>query len=210
MTRYSGLILDFGGVLTTSVPDCASGFDAREGLSPGTLLNTIAVNPQGRELYADLERGAIGQTEWNTRTAAILGIDGTNLLQRVLIDLHPEQSVIDAAQAARRQGVKVGIFSNSLGVHPYNPYDGYGFDDGMYDAILISEHHRMRKPDPGIYKIMLGLMNLPAQSCVFADDTARNLPPATELGMATVLATDPAATVRQLEALFRIPLTGQV
>ncbi|MCZ4120213.1 HAD-IA family hydrolase [Streptomyces sp. H39-S7] len=206
MSRRTGLILDFGGVLTTSVPACAVGFDRRAGLPEGTFLSVIAKHPEGAALYADLERGTITQVEWNERTAALLGIDGTNLLGRVLQDLHPEPSVIAAAQAARATGIKVGIFSNSLGTEPHDVYAGYDFD-GLYDTVLISENYKMRKPDPEIYAVMLDLMDLPGEACVFVDDTARNLPPAEELGITTILATDPADTIRQLEALLDVHLT---
>lgn len=204
--RRQGLILDFGGVLTTSVPACARSFSVREHLSPDAFLNTIAVDPVGRELYADLERGAITQVEWNERTAALLGIDSTNLLGRVLADLHPEPRMIDAAQAARRAGVKVGILSNSLGIGPCDPYAGYRLDTD-YDAVLLSGQHRMRKPDPEIYTLMLDLMDLPAQACAFVDDTARNLPPAEILGMRVILATEPARTIPQVESLLGLTLT---
>ncbi|MER5495003.1 HAD-IA family hydrolase [Streptomyces sp. NPDC002490] len=206
MSRRTGLILDFGGVLTTSVAACATGFDRRAGLPEGTFLTAIAKNPEGVALYADLERGTITQTEWNERTAALLGIDGTNLLGRVLEDLHPEPSVIAAAQAARAAGIKVGIFSNSLGSEPYDIYDGYDVDR-LYDTVLLSEHYKMRKPDPEIYEVMLGLMELAGPACVFVDDTARNLPPAEDRGVATVLAKNPADTIAQVEALLGIPLS---
>jgi putative hydrolase of the HAD superfamily len=207
MNRRTGLILDFGGVLTTSVPSCALGFDRRAGLPDGTFLSLIAKDPQGAALFADLERGAITQTEWNEGTAALLGIDGTDLLRRALEDLRPEPSVIAAAQTARAAGITVGIFSNSLGAGPYDIYDGYDLDR-LYDAVLISEDHKARKPDPALYRTMLDLMDLPGEACVFADDTARNLPPAEELGIATILARDPADTIAQLEALLGLPLTG--
>lgn len=206
MTDRTGLILDFGGVLTTSVPACARAFDRRAGLPEGSLLSVIARDPAGAALYADLERGAITQTEWNDATAALLGIDGTNLLGRVLEDLHPQPSVIAAVQAARTAGVKVGIFSNSLGTEPCDVYAGYDLDTN-YDAVLISERYRLRKPDPRIYQIMLDLMQLPGQACVFVDDTAANLPPAEDLGIATILATDPATTIAQVEAALGIRLT---
>lgn len=201
-----GLILDFGGVLTTSVPACLRSFARREGLPEDAFLHAIGVDPAGRALYAELERGAITQEEWNTGTAALLGIDGTDLLRRVLLDLRPEPSVIDAVQVARRAGIRVGILSNSLGLRPYNPYQHYDFDQ-LYDAVLISEQHRMRKPDPEIYRIMVGLMELPASELVFVDDTAHNLPPAEELGIATVLAADPSDTVARVEALLGLRLT---
>lgn len=209
MSQRTGLILDFGGVLTTSVAACAVGFDRRAGLPEGTFLSVIAKNPEGVALYADLERGTITQTEWNERTAALLGIESTNLLGRVLEDLHPEQLVIAAAQAARATGIKVGIFSNSLGMEPYDIYNGYDIDR-LYDTVLISEHYKMRKPDPEIYQVMLDLMELPGEACVFVDDTARNLVPAEELGIATILAKDPADTITQMEALLGVPLDRQV
>ncbi|GAA1649138.1 HAD-IA family hydrolase [Actinoplanes couchii] len=208
MSRRTGLILDFGGVLTTSVAACATGFDRRAGLPEGTFLSIIAKNPEGAALYADLERGAISQIEWNERTGALLGIDGTGLLGRVLENLHPEPSVIAAAQAARAAGITVGIFSNSLGLEPYDVYAGYDIDR-LYDAVLISEHYKMRKPDPAIYPIMLNLMRLPGGACVFVDDTARNLAPAEDLGVTTVLAKNPMDTITRLEALLGIPLSAQ-
>jgi len=208
MNSYKGLILDFGGVLTTSVPACAAGFDQREGLPHGTFLNAITADPVGRALYADLERGAITQVEWNERTAALIGIDGTDLLRRALIDLHPEPTVIDAARRIRDTGVKLGIFSNSLGLEPYNPYEPWNLDEN-YDVVLISERYHLRKPDPEIYLLMMEMMQLNPQDCVFIDDTARNLPPAEGLGMAVILATEPTSTIAQLQDLFRIPPTDK-
>lgn len=207
MTPRTGLILDFGGVLTTSVPACALAFDRRAGLPDGTFLSLIARHPEGAALYADLERGAITQARWNERTAALLGIDGTDLLARVLQDLHPEPSMIAAARAARAAGVRVGIFSNSLGSGPYDIYAGYDLA-ANYDTVLLSEDYKLRKPDPELYGIMLDLMELPGQACVFVDDTTRNLPPAEALGVATVLARNPADTIAQLESLLGLHLTG--
>ena len=207
MNGYKGLILDFGGVLTTSVPACAAGFDQREGLPEGTLLNAIAVDPVGRLLYADLERGAITQAQWNQRTAELIGVDGSDLLRRVLADLSPEPAVIEVVKQIRDAGVKVGILSNSLGLEPYDPYEPWNLDEN-YDEVLISEHYRMRKPDREIYLLMLEKMQLTAQDCVFVDDTAHNLPPAEDLGITVILARDPAATVSQLRDLFHIPLAS--
>lgn len=204
--RRTGLILDFGGVLTTNVAACALAFEREAGLAEGALLSTIALDPRGLALYEDLERGAISQTEWNERTGAILGIDGTDLLERMLAELRPEPRVIAAAQAARAAGITVGILSNSLGMNPYDPYDGYELDQ-RYDAVLLSEHYRMRKPDPEIYQIMLDLMDLPGETCVFVDDTAHNLPPAEERGIATILATDPERTVAEIEAALALSLS---
>lgn len=71
--------------------------------------------------------------------------------------------------------------------------------------VLISERYHMRKPDREIYLLMLDMMQLEPQDCVFVDDTSHNLPPAQELGITVILATDPAETVSQLRDLFQIP-----
>lgn len=62
-------------------------------------------------------------------------------------------------------------------------------------------------PAEPIYRIMLDLMDLPGEACVFADDTAHNLPPAEELGIATILATDPAETIARIETALALSLT---
>jgi putative hydrolase of the HAD superfamily len=66
---------------------------------------------------------------------------------RIFADLRPEPSVIAAAAAARRAGIKVAILSNSVGLTPWNLYDGYEVEEG-YDALVLSEACGMRKPEP--------------------------------------------------------------
>ncbi|MGW1626064.1 HAD-IA family hydrolase [Streptomyces sp. NPDC002172] len=108
--------------------------------------------------------------------------------------------------AARRAGVKVGILSNTVGLTPWNLYDGYGLDT-LYDAVVLSESHGIRKPEPEIFRLVLRALGLSAEECVFVDDTEHYLLPAAELGFATVHATDPARTVAALETLLGLPLT---
>ncbi len=204
-TPRTGLILDFGGVLTSGVAPCAVEFDRASGLPDGTLLSLIGRDPRGRSLYEDLERGAITQTAWNTATAALLGVEPEGLLGRVLSRLRPCAEMIAAARAARAAGVRVGIFSNSVGLEPFDPYAGYGLAES-YDTVLISERHGRRKPDPALYTTMLEQMRLPGDRCVFVDDTPANLPPARALGIAAVHHTEPSATIAELEQLLAVRL----
>ncbi|MFF4902766.1 HAD-IA family hydrolase [Streptomyces sp. NPDC001068] len=207
MTQHrKGLVLDFGGVLTTPLLPAALAFERRAGLAEGTLLTGIYLNPEGIRLTEALERGALTQTQWNEAAARLLGIDPDNLMGRVFADLRPQPAVIAAAAAARRAGVKVGILSNTVGLAPWNLYDGYEIDT-RYDAVVLSEVHGLRKPDPEIFRLVLAELGLTAAECVFVDDTEQYLPPAAELGFATVHAVDPAGTVAALETLLGIPLT---
>ncbi|MFI6061795.1 HAD-IA family hydrolase [Streptomyces sp. NPDC051286] len=203
-----GLVLDFGGVLTTPLLPAALAFERREELTEGTLLTGMYLNPEGIRLTEELERGTLTQTQWNEAAGRLLGIPPDNLMGRIFADLRPETSVIAAAAAARRAGVKVGVLSNSVGMTPWNLYDGYEVEN-LYDAVVLSEVHGTRKPEPEIFRLVLKELGLTAEECVFVDDTEQYLPPAAELGFATVHAVEPARTVTALETLLGILLTDK-
>ncbi|MEV7074768.1 HAD-IA family hydrolase [Streptomyces sp. NPDC091972] len=209
MTQHrKGLVLDFGGVLTTPLLPAALAFERREGLAEGTLLTGLYLDPRGIRLTEELERGKLTQSEWNEAAAELLGVRPDNLMGRVFADLRPEPSVIAAAAAARRAGVKVGILSNSVGPEPWNLYARYELEE-RYDALVLSEDHGTRKPEPEIFRIVLDELGLTAEECVFVDDTEQYLAPAAALGFATVHAVEPTRTVAAAEALLGIPLTGR-
>ncbi|MGW2458125.1 HAD-IA family hydrolase [Streptomyces sp. NPDC004457] len=201
-----GLVLDFGGVLTTPLLPAALAFEKRAGLAEGTLLTGLYLNPEGIRLTEELERGTLSQTQWNEAAGRLLGIAPDNLMGRVFADLRPETTMIAAAAAARRAGIKVGILSNSVGLTPWNLYDGYEVDD-RYDAVVLSELHGTRKPEPQIFRLVLERLGLPAEECVFVDDTEQYLAPAAALGFTTVHAVEPARTVAALENLLGVALT---
>ncbi|MEV5607465.1 HAD-IA family hydrolase [Streptomyces sp. NPDC052225] len=205
--RLKGLVLDFGGVLTTPLLPAALAFERREGLAEGTLLTDLALTPEGIRITEDLERGAIGQREWNAVAGRLLRVRPDNLMGRIFADLRPEPTVIVAAAVARRAGVKVGILSNSVGLTPWNLYQGYAVNR-LYDAVVLSERHGLRKPEPELYRLVLARLGLTAEECVFVDDTAQHLPPAAALGFTTVHAVEPAGTVAAIEAALGIPLVG--
>ncbi|MFF0968720.1 HAD family hydrolase [Streptomyces sp. NPDC003703] len=205
MTHRKGLVLDFGGVLTTPLFPAALAFEERAGLARGALISALYLDPEAARRTQELERGTLTQEEWNTEAGRVLGIPGDNLMGRVFADLRPETPVLAAAAAARRAGVKVGILSNSVGLSPWNLYEGYDLER-EYDAVVISGQHGLRKPEPEIFALMLDLLGLPADECVFVDDTEEYLPPAAALGFATVHAREPRETVARLEALLGVPL----
>lgn len=208
MTQHrKGLVLDFGGVLTTPLLPAALAFEKREGLAEGTLLTGVYLNPEGIRLTEELERGTLTQTQWNEAAGRLLGIPPDNLMGRIFADLRPETSVIAAAAAARRAGVKVALLSNSVGLTPWNLYDGYDVEQ-LCDAVVLSEAHGTRKPQPEIFRLVLKELGLTAEECVFVDDTEQYLPPAAGLGFATVHAMEPARTIAALETLLGTPLTA--
>lgn len=199
--RYRGLILDFGGVLTTQMRLNGEAFEKSEGLEPGAYFDALGRNPEGVRVYADLEVGRATQEDWNRVIGKILGVDPTDLMRRALANLRPEMVILDAAQRAKAVGIKVALLSNSFGLEPFNPYAELGMYEG-WDAMILSELEQVRKPSPIIYQRCLDALGLTGPECVFVDDHAKNLPPAEALGITTIHHTDPDDTVRQLDALL--------
>ncbi|MFF2850550.1 HAD-IA family hydrolase [Streptomyces sp. NPDC058001] len=198
---YRGLILDFGGVLTTRMKLNGDAFEKSEGLAPGTYFAALGRHPEGIRVYADLEVGRATQDDWNRVIGGILGIDPTDLMRRALANLRPEPVIVDAARRARDAGIRTALLSNSFGLEPFNPYEELGIL-GDFDAVILSELERVRKPSPAIYQRALDDLELTGPECVFVDDHAPNLPPAEALGITTIHHTDPDATATQLNALF--------
>lgn len=205
MSHRTGIVLDFGGVLTTPLLPAVLAFEQREGLAQGACIKALYMEAEGVRLTHELERGAISQTEWNEAAAPKLGVSPDNLMGRIFADLRPEQTMIDAAVAAARAGIKVGILSNSVGLTPWNLYDGYELET-LYHGVVISECHGMRKPEPELFEVILKLLGLPADECVFVDDTEEYVRAAETLGFAGVQALQPADTISQLESLLGVPL----
>lgn len=203
---YRGLILDFGGVLTTRMRLNGEAFERAEGLHSGAYFHALNEHPDGVAVYSALETGEATQQDWNRVIGGILGIDPTDLMRRALANLHPEGQIVDAAHRARAVGIKVAMLSNSFGIEPYNPYEDKGMWRDFFDAVILSELEGVRKPSPLIYQRALKALELEGTECVFVDDHPENLPPAEALGIRTVHhATDPAATAAFLDSILLNP-----
>jgi putative hydrolase of the HAD superfamily len=201
MTHYEGLLLDFGGVVTTDFFAALGAHCERLGLPRDSFRNLVTADPQGRELYHQVERGELSQPAFEQKIAQLLGVQPTGLIQGLLADLRPEPLIAEAVARTRTAGIRVGVITNSWGTAPYDPYAVYQLDQ-EFDAVVISSQVGLRKPEPAIYRRAADELAVPLGRIVFVDDIAANLQPAHELGMAVIHHVDPARTVRELERLF--------
>lgn len=196
-----GLILDFGGVVTTDFYGALRGFCRREHLPDDAVLHALRETAEGRQALAQAECGQIRQQDFETVLAGLLGVDAEGLFGRVLADLRPCPRVLVLVAQARAAGVAAAVLSNSWGAGKVDPYAGYDLSD-RFDAVVISDRVGMRKPDPAIYQLTIRQLGIPAAGCVFVDDTAHNLPAAAALGMTTVHFTDVDAGVAEIRHLL--------
>ena len=148
--RYKGLLLDFGGVITTDFFASIDDHCQRLGLPRGRFCQVVTTNPAGRELYHRIERGEISQPAFERGLAVLLGVDPNGLIAGMLAGLRPDQRITQAAARVRAAGIRVGVITNSWGTEPYDPYAGYQLHE-TYDAVIVSGEVGTRKPDPAIY-----------------------------------------------------------
>ncbi len=202
MPELCGLLVDWGGVLTTNVFTSFSAFAAREGLDPDAVRDLFRTDPRAHELLVGLEEGTLATSEFDQRFAALLGVDGQDLIVRMMGDTRAEAAMVDAVRSARQHGIATGLISNSWGVDRYDT----DLMNELFDAVVISGTVGIRKPAPEIYAMGARAIHLEPADCVYVDDLPGNLKPARALGMTTIHHTDPEATVTQLSALLGVAL----
>jgi putative hydrolase of the HAD superfamily len=204
MSARTGLIVDFGGVLTTDVFASFRAFCDAEGLEPDAVRDRFRADPKARELLEALEIGAITEADYEPGLAAVLGVAPAGLVDRLFAGMQPDEAMIAGVLAARRAGVRTGMLSNSWGD---DRYDSTQLAE-LFDAWVISGEVGLRKPDPAIYALAAERLELEPEACVFVDDLPGNLKPAAALGMATVLhGGDAAATLRRAGTLLGVDLS---
>jgi epoxide hydrolase-like predicted phosphatase len=204
VTERRGLIVDWGGVLTTDVFASFRAFCEAEGLAPDTVRDLFREDPRARGLLADLETGALDRDAFGTGFAALLGVAPDGLVERLFGGIGPDEAMIGAVRAARAAGLRTGLLSNSWRVEDYDR----ALLTELFDAWVISGEVGMRKPDPAIYALAAERVGLPPEALVYVDDLPGNLKPARALGMATVVHRDAAETLPELEALLGVALRG--
>lgn len=200
-----GLLVDWGGVLTTDVFSSFEAFCRREGLDPMLVRDMFRGDPEARHTLFSLETGDLTEPEFELKFARILGLRedrASGLIDRLFSGMKEDIVMFTAVRSARAQGVTTGLLSNSWGV---DRYDRSHFPQ-LFDAVVISGEEGVRKPDRAIYETALARMSMPAAEVVFVDDLPGNLKPARDLGMATVLHTSGGETVTQLEKLLGLRL----
>ena len=195
-----GLLVDFGGVLTTNVFQSFRQFAEREGLDPDAIKRAFRDDPEALALLRRLERGELTHEEFEPLFVERIGVeDSDGLVGRLFAGVGPEEEMLDAVRRARASGVKTGLISNSWG-------EGLSYDDAqleeLFDAVVISGDVGMHKPAPEIFRLAAERIGVPPEECVFVDDLRENVAGAEEVGMTAILHRGADSTVPELERLL--------
>jgi putative hydrolase of the HAD superfamily len=205
-----GLIVDWGGVLTSDLGVALAAWAEADGINYPVyqeVMRSLLGPSVGEEARLNpvhaLERGEIEVPDFERRLAAELtarsgaAVDPERLIARMFERFEHAPDMSGLVRRAHEAGLRTALLSNSWG----NEYPRDGWAE-MFDVVVISGEVGMRKPDADIFEHTLGLLGLTAPECVFVDDLDRNVRAAVALGFVGVKHVSYAATAAELGALF--------
>jgi putative hydrolase of the HAD superfamily len=193
--RFSAVLWDFGGVISSSPFEAFNRHEAARGLPHGFIRGVNARNPDSNA-WALLERNEIDGDAFDTAfraEALALGHDvrGAEVLALLAGDIRPR--MVAALDTLKTAGFAIGCITNNAQV---------GHGPGMtgdsekaaavtavmarFDHVIESSKAGVRKPDPQIYRMMCEALSLDPARCVYLDDLGINCKPAAALGMAAI------------------------
>lgn len=210
-----GVITDWGGVLTSPIPDTVRAWITAEGIDWDGYLAVMrpwvfgAYNgdTEPNPVHA-LERGECTAAEFEALLASrLVRLDGgpvssDRLLARMFAASATVPAMYQLVRSLRGAGYRTGLLSNSWGLDDYR----YADFPGLFDAVVISGDIGMRKPEPEIFYHAAAAVGLAPHECVFIDDVEANIAAATACGMTGILHVAPDATTAVLSALLGITL----
>jgi epoxide hydrolase-like predicted phosphatase len=198
---HTALLVDFGGVLTTSVWDSFADFCREKGLDENTVKRLFRQNPEAIACLRGLETGELEEDEFEERFAGLLGLaEATDLIDSMFRGMLPCEPMVDAVRAAGARGVKTGLVSNSWSTSHYDR----DLLDELFDTVVISAEVGLHKPQPAIYRLAAERIAEPPERCVFVDDLRENCAGAEAVGMTAILHRDAAESIERIEELFGI------
>lgn len=203
--RLTGLLVDYGGVLTTNVWDSFRAFCEAEGIDREEVKRAFRDRPEAMALLRRLEAGELTEEEFSPLFGPIIGVRDDRhegLVDRLFAGMQPEEPMIEALRRARGAGLKTGLISNSWG---RGRYDRDSFAE-LFDGVVISGEVGLYKPQPEIFRLGAERVGLDPTDCVFVDDLRENCEGAEAVGMTAVLHRGADASLERLEELLGVEL----
>src|SRR5947209_18630456 len=107
--RYLGLLVDYDGVLTTSLFDSFRSFCDQEGIAPDEIGRRFREDRECRQLLIGLETGKLAEEEFEPRLAEVLGVAPQALIDRMFAGAVPDEPMVQAVRRAHEAGIRTGL-----------------------------------------------------------------------------------------------------
>lgn len=192
------LFLDIGGVLLSN------GWDhlARGRAAIAFKLDAAELEERSRLVAGAYEEGKLGLEDYLDAVVFHKKRPFSRERFRAFIyaqsEMYPEMLAL-VARIKARHSLKIAVVSNEgreLNAHRIK-LSGL---DRLVDVFVSSCYVGMRKPDPGIYRLALDLVQMAPRQVLYVENTPLFIQSAADLGIRGILHTDAASTRAELAA----------
>jgi putative hydrolase of the HAD superfamily len=217
--RYSAVIFDFGGVITSSPFEAFNRLEEERGLPQDFIRRVNATNPD-TNAWALFERAEIDARTFDVRfemEAEELGhaLAGRDVLAVLSGSIRP--AMVTALDRLRAEGYRLGCITNNVPTghgagmaRSGDKADAYEQVFARFEHTIESSKAGVRKPDPRIYLMMCEKLGLEPADCIYLDDLGINCKPAAALGMHAIKVTSGEQALADLSAVLGLELVAVV
>ncbi len=172
------VVFDLDGVIRHFDPEATADIERRHALELGALLETAFAEPG----ITAVTTGQITRATWISGIGETLGApDAAREWGGRPPSVDPE--MLDLADELRARGLVVAVLTNGTDTIPAEMADqGIGC---RVDHVFNSAEIGMAKPDVRVFQHVLDVLELPAPSVFFTDDSTAKLAGADAVGMHT-------------------------
>jgi putative hydrolase of the HAD superfamily len=213
--RFTAVIFDFGGVITSSPFEAFNRLEAERGL-PHDFVRRVNSSDPDDNAWARFERAEIDAVAFDALfavEAARLGHDlpGSDVLAVIAGSIRP--AMVAALDRLKLEGFALGCITNNVPsgkgagmAGSSGKASAYGDIFARFDHVIESSRAGIRKPDPRIYQMMCKLLTVEPEACIYLDDLGINCKPAAGLGMHAIKVASGEQALADLSALLEIEL----
>lgn len=202
------VVFDFGGVLITTIANQISKVAASHGVDP-SVMHELLLGPRdsgATHPWHRAERGTLAVAGIQSELAPWARNAGVSLhgneIERLLAagEYIVIAEMVERVRTLRSSGYLTALLTNTFA--EFQPTMQRDIDLAMFDAVVESFAVGARKPDPAIYATTASRLGVAGDQIVYLDDFDQNLVPARSLGWRTILVTDPASALIELDAVL--------
>ena len=213
--KFSHVIFDFGGVITSSPFEAFNRLEAERGLPNDFIRSVNAIN-RDDNAWAKFERAEIDADGFDALFAAeaeAMGhaLDGASVIACLAGDVRPY--MVTALDRLKEEGFGIGCITNNVkagrGAAMARSEDKALQVESImarFDHVIESSKAGVRKPDPRIYQMMCEALSVSPETCIYLDDLGINCKPASQLGMHAIKVTSGEQALADLEAAVGMKL----
>lgn len=178
VSPFKAIVFDFGGVVI-----------------PGVVLKWVSNLPKTDSKYIFFQEVShkwdLGEFSVDEFYEALSKITDQNVavLKETFYDsaeFYPE--VIELIKKLKKH-YSIILFTNNFSHNVEKYFEKLQITD-LFDEVIISSEHKVKKPNPDFFQILLDKINLKSSEVIFIDDSQENVDAGNSLGIKSLLFTN--------------------